>query len=86
MTKQVRTIARLGEGTLDGVVGDREGNIYVSHNEGRLYRVASNGDVTKVLDTSVPGIPIADFSFIPERRMFVIPGFTKCCVTAWQYE
>jgi sugar lactone lactonase YvrE len=85
-TKQIQTVGRFGQGVIDGVVGDREGNLFVSHNEGRLYRVASTGGVTKLLDTSVPGIPIADFTIIPEMRLFVIPNFTKGSVTAWKYE
>jgi sugar lactone lactonase YvrE len=85
-TKQIQTVARLGQGVIDGVVGDRVGNLFVSHNEGRLYRIESTGEVTKLLDTSVPGVPIADFTIIPEMRLFVIPNFTKGSVTAWQYK
>lgn len=82
--KEVRVIARLGQGILDGISGDGKGNLLVSHNEGRLFRVTPAGEVTLILDTTVPGDRIADFTFIPEKNLLVIPGFTGSRVSAWK--
>lgn len=83
-TKEVRVIARLGQGILDGVVGDSRGNILISHNEGRLYRVTPAGEVTKLIDTTVIGIPIADFTLVPQKNLIIIPAFTGNRITAWR--
>jgi hypothetical protein len=48
--------------------------------------VTPGGEVTKILDTSVPGDAIADFTFIPERRLLIIPEFLGNRVTAWRIE
>ncbi len=82
-TKAVRTIAALGAGIIDGIETERDGSILVSHNEGRLFRVSPAGQVTKLLDTSVPGQPIANFAFVPEMGLVVVPTWTDNRVVAY---
>jgi sugar lactone lactonase YvrE len=82
-TKEVRTIVRWTSGTIDGLASDADGNLLVSHNEGRLYRVSPSGEVTKLLDTSVPGINSADFAYVPEKGLVVIPTFGGNSVAAY---
>ncbi len=55
----------------------------MSHNEGRLFRVSPSGEVTKLLDTSVPGQPIANFAFVPDMGLVVIPTWTDNRVVAY---
>ena len=57
-TKEVRTVADLGTGIIDGIESDANGNLLVSHFEGRLFRVTPAGEVTKLLDTSLLEIPV----------------------------
>ncbi len=87
-TKEVRMIAGLGAGIIDGVESDAAGNLLVSHNEGRLFRItASDGTtsrVTKLLDTSVRGIPLANFAFLAEEGLAVFPTFTDNRVVAYR--
>jgi sugar lactone lactonase YvrE len=83
-TGEIKTLANFGPGILDGLAADAAGNILVSHNDGRLYRVTPAGDVTKLLDTSVPGISIADFAYVPERHLIVAPSWTDNRVLAYQ--
>lgn len=75
-SKQMRVIARMPEGGLDGVEDDGRGNLLVSHFEGRLFRVSMDGDVEKLLDTSGPGMGCANFVYVPESKMLAIPTFT----------
>jgi hypothetical protein len=87
-TKEVRTIADLGAGIIDGVESDAAGNLLVSHSEGRLFRITpSDGTtkrVTKLLDTSVRGIPLANFAFLAEKGLAVFPTFTDNRVVAYR--
>jgi sugar lactone lactonase YvrE len=83
-TREVRTIARLGAGTIDGIETDAAGNILVSQNEGRLLRISPAGEVTRLLDTTVPGLPCANFAWVEESRLAVCPAFTENRVVAWR--
>jgi len=74
-SKEVKSIAKLGPGFIDGIRPDGKGNLLVSHWEGRLYLVGMDGKVTKILDTTAPGYYIADFEYIPETGIIYIPTF-----------
>lgn len=81
-TKEIQPLAAVGPGILDGLEALGGGQYLVSHNEGRLFRVTAEGRVTKILDTSVPGRSIADFTFA-QGKVF-IPTFTDGRVVAFQ--
>ena len=83
-TKAVSVIANLGVGTIDGIESDREGNLLVSHNEGRLFRVSPDGRVVTILDTTALRMNIADFTYAPGRNMVVFPTFTDSRVAAFR--
>ena len=84
-TKNITTIANLGPGIIDGIQSDTQGNLIVSHWEGKIYRVSPNGEVTKILDLSVPKTNTADFAYLEERGLIVIPTFTSNRVLAYQF-
>jgi sugar lactone lactonase YvrE len=74
-TKAISTIATLQLGLLDGVDSDEAGNYLVSYNEGRLVRVTPAGEVTTLLDLTALGANIADFDYVPERGLLIVPTF-----------
>ncbi len=74
-TKEVRVIARLEGGILDGLRPDGRGNYLVSHFEGMLYRVTPGGEVTKLLDTTAPRVYCADFEYVPDDGVVIVPAF-----------
>jgi hypothetical protein len=75
-TKEMQVIALMPAGGLDGIEDDGEGNLLVSHFEGRLFRVSMDGDIEKLLDTSGPGMGCANFAYVPESNLIVVPTFT----------
>jgi DNA-binding beta-propeller fold protein YncE len=83
-TKEVSTLANLGQGTIDGIASDRDGNLLVSHNEGRLFRVSPDGRVETILDTTALRLNIADFAYAPGKNMVVFPTFTDSRVAAFK--
>jgi len=83
-TKEIKTVAAIGQGIIDGLAAIGGGNILVSHNEGRLYRVTPDGWVAKILDTTVIARNIADFTFIPKKGLIVFPTFTDNRVIAYK--
>ncbi len=56
----------------------------MSHNEGRLLRVARDGRVTTVLDTTAIRMSIPDFGYAPALDLVVIPTFTGGRVAAYR--
>ncbi len=76
-TKKTVTITNLGPGIIDGIQSDTQGNLFVSHWEGKIYRISPEGAVEKLLDVSVPKTNIADFAYFEDRGLIVIPTFTS---------
>ena len=82
-TRATRTLARFGPGILVGMTSDDAGNLLVSQVEGRIFRIAPDGTVTRLLDTSVPGKGACNFAFVPEKRLLVVPTWTGNTVVAY---
>jgi len=74
-TKEIKVIAKIGPGFIDGIRPDKNENLLVSLWQGRLYKVTKEGEVTKILDTTAPGYYMADFEYIPETGIIYIPTF-----------
>lgn len=85
-SKEIRTIVRFGEGIMDGIKIDKDGNYLISHWEGRLYRVTPSGEVTKLLDTSAPGSKCADFDYIADHDLVIVPTMDGGLVKAYKLE
>lgn len=76
-TKEIKTIFGLGAGTImDGLTKDGQGNLLISDNAGRLFRVALDGKSELLLNTKSKQISIADFEYIPEKKLLIIPAMT----------
>jgi sugar lactone lactonase YvrE len=82
-TNEVTPVATLTLGIIDGVKSDAEGNYLVSINEGRLVRVSPEGEVTTLLDTTAVRTNIADFDYIPGKKLLVLPTFLDNRVVAY---
>jgi sugar lactone lactonase YvrE len=83
-SKKITTVTGLGAGVVDGIRVDREGNYLVSHWEGKTYRISPEGGVLEIMDTMGQGLNSADFEFIKEKNMLIIPTFIGNKVVAYQ--
>ena len=81
---RVSLIAQLGARIVDGIRSDGAGNYLVSHWEGQLYRVSPGGEVVELLDTQAEGLNCADFEYIADRNLVVIPTFMGNRVVAYR--
>jgi hypothetical protein len=81
-TGKMEDILSLGAGILDGIRVDAEGNLLVSHWEGRVYRISPGGELVEILDAASQGWNTADFEFLPEENLLLIPTFTDNRVRA----
>jgi len=83
-TKAITTIVRFGEGLMDGIKVDKHGNYLISHYEGRIYRVTPDGQFTNLL--YVQGTRCADFDYIAEKSLLIIPTLEANDLTAYKLE
>jgi hypothetical protein len=82
--KKVSTIARFKKGTLDGI--KKIGNDYLaSHFEGSLYRVKKTGEITELLNTRKTKTFCADFEYIDELKLFIIPALWNSQLFCYKY-
>jgi hypothetical protein len=71
--KKVTNIARLGPGIIDGIKKCGDGYL-VSLYMGNLYMVKPSGEITELINTRNERINIADFEYIPDKQLIVIPA------------
>lgn len=74
-TGRLETIVSLGAGIIDGIRADDEGNYLVSHWEGELFRISPDGNIVELLDALPQGWNTADFEYLPEEKLILIPTF-----------
>lgn len=77
-------IVCLGAGVIDGIRADNDGNILVSHWEGQVFLIYPTGEVIEVLDIMDQGLNAADFEFIKEKNLLIIPTFMGNKVVAYK--
>jgi sugar lactone lactonase YvrE len=76
-TKEINTLLTLGPTvTIDGLRSDGKGSLLISDYAGRLIRVSPEGKTELLLNTKSRQITLADFEYISEKNMVVIPTFT----------
>lgn len=80
--KQIDTVIRFSRGVMDGIKVDKQGNILLSHYEGRIFRINSEGKPVVLLN--VPESRCANFEFIPEKDLLIIPTLEDNKVMAYK--
>jgi sugar lactone lactonase YvrE len=84
--RQVATFLTLGPGAnMDGLVSDGKGGYLFSDFYGRIYRADAEGRKTLLLDRRGPQQFCADFGYIPEKHLLVVPSLYDNRLTAYSY-
>lgn len=83
-SRAVRTVIGLGAGVVDGLRSDGRGGVLVSFWEGQLFRLDADGRLTELLDLLPAQRNTADFEYLPDRRLLVIPTFLANTVAAYE--
>lgn len=84
-TKDIRTLVDLGAGIIDGIEVDGQGNYLISQWEGKLFKVTPSGGATKMLDTSATEINCANFAYVPDEGILVVPTYMDNRVVAYRF-
>lgn len=61
----------------DGIVAIGNGDYLISSWEGLIHYVTKNGDKKLILDTAKQGINAADITYIPSKKMLLVPAMLK---------
>jgi sugar lactone lactonase YvrE len=82
---EMKTIATLDPGAVvDGMETDSRGNVYVSDFRGKVYRIAPGGQKTLLLDVTGPKEYCANFAYVPDRNLLVIPTLVDNRIIAYR--
>jgi sugar lactone lactonase YvrE len=82
---EIRTMIRLDPGAVvDGIETDEEGNILVSDYNGKIYSVSQEGQKMILLDSTAPRHFCANFAYIPEKKLFIVPSLNDNRVIAYR--
>ncbi len=73
-TKEIKNIFSLAPGVImDGIAKDGRGNYLIGDHVGRIFRITKEGKSQLLLNTKPSSIQIADFEFVQEKGLIVIP-------------
>ncbi|MFG0258530.1 MAG: SMP-30/gluconolactonase/LRE family protein [Phycisphaerales bacterium JB043] len=79
-------VASLGAGIVDGIQTSSDGSVLASLWQGKLFHITTGGEVIEILDLYTQGLNCADFEYIEDRHLLIIPTFTGNKVVAYTYE
>ncbi|MBT3244848.1 MAG: hypothetical protein HN352_17010 [Bacteroidetes bacterium] len=84
-TQASKTLDTLFPGAvMDGIQVTKSGNILYSDWNGHLFKRAPSGETTEILNTSTAGIQLADFKWIEEKNLLIIPSLYDNRVMCWK--
>lgn len=83
-TKELRNLAFLGEGIIDGIKKCSDGYL-VSLFKGNLYHISFSGEVKELLNTRSESTFLADFEYISSKNLIVIPTLWNNKLVFFEY-
>mgnify|MGYP002777666582 CR=1 FL=1 len=85
---QTKTIVSIADGmaATDGIVPDTKGGYFVSDWNGQVFFVGGDGQKQQLLDTRPDKINAADITYVPKKRLLIVPTFLKNSLVAYRVE
>ena len=74
------------QGGIDGLKPVGEGRFIVSDWKGKIQIIEKNKPAVMLLDTSEQKINAADFEYIPDKNLLMVPTFFSNAVVAYQFK
>ena len=82
---EIRTVVKLDPGAVvDGIETDEKGNILVSDYNGKIFLVIPEGRKSLLLDSTAPKRYCANFAYVPEKNMLIVPSLNDNRVIAFK--
>lgn len=83
--KKITKLAQTDSG-IDGLKPDGEGNYFTSNWQGRTTLITAEGKTIVLMDTTASKINAADFEYLADRKLLVIPTFFNNRLVAYKVE
>lgn len=84
--KKVKSIAYLGEGNIDGIQKLSSKQYLVSHFLGNIYIIDTKGKVKEIFNSRNQNLFVADFTYLPQHHLLVIPSLRTHHIYSLSYE
>lgn len=84
-TKKTSVIKQFESVLIDGIKRTSNGDFLLSDYEGVIYRISNSGELKILVDTRASGLKQADFEYIPEKDLIVVPSLYFNSVRAYKY-
>lgn len=82
-SKKITNLRQLGGGILDGIKPIKKDGYLVSHWEGKIFLV-DNKNVTEIKDLRLEGFNTADFEYLEEQNLLIVPTFSGNKIVAYK--
>jgi hypothetical protein len=83
--KSVSTLVSIGSGAvMDGLQCDGKGGYLISDYNGRIFRISKGGQATLLLNGTAAKKFCADFAYLPDKKLLIIPSLEDNNLTAWK--
>lgn len=84
--QKVKNIAHLGEGNIDGIQKLSAKRYLVSHFMGNIYVIHTKGKVDEIFHSRGKNLFVADFTYLPQHHLLVIPSLRTHHIYSLKYE
>lgn len=85
-SQKVKNISYLGEGNIDGIQKLSAKRYLVSHFMGNLYVISTKGKVDEIFQSRGKNLFVADFAYLPQHHLIVIPSLRTHHIYSLKYE
>lgn len=84
VNRKVSELICIRGAVIDGISPDGKGNLLISDFNGKVYRISGSNEKTLLLNSTAPSRSCADFGFIPDKGLLIIPTFTDNKLEAYE--
>jgi len=84
-SNKISVIKQFDSVLIDGIKHTPEGDFLVSDYEGIIYSISKSGESKVLVDTRASGLKQADFEYIPEKELIIVPSLYFNSVRAYKY-
>ena len=83
--QKINTLLYLGSGSvMDGIKPDGQGGYYMGDWTGRIFHLSSSGNKEEIMNTQDAKIGLADFEYIQDEGLFIIPTLNNNRILAFK--
>ena len=83
-TKEIKVIKKFDNILIDGIKIAKDESYLISDYEGIVYKLDKNGILTVLINSKAQDLKQADFEYIHEKDMLIVPSLYSNCIKAYK--